>query len=199
MAVTDRKILVQVHRWVGVVLAAYVVVACLSGSLIVLRPQIHRWFAADSPVIPSIEWLVDLHDNLLGGRTGRAVNGVGGGLLLVLAITGLVVWWPGKSRWTRALVCGAPAANRRFARRLHVSLGFWISGLLLVWATTAIYFGFPDPFENVPDGITATMVRLHFGRFGDYAGRVAWMILGLVPVALAITGLILWWPWRRKG
>ena len=29
---------------------------------------------------PAVKWLVDLHDDLLGGRKGRLVNGVGSGL-----------------------------------------------------------------------------------------------------------------------
>jgi uncharacterized iron-regulated membrane protein len=41
------------------------------------------------------QWLYDLHVRLLSGATGETINGVGALLLIVLASTGLVVWWPG--------------------------------------------------------------------------------------------------------
>jgi uncharacterized iron-regulated membrane protein len=46
--------------------------------------------------VPTGIWLVskllDLHDNLLAGPTGRKVNGIGAFALLALAVTGLVSW-----------------------------------------------------------------------------------------------------------
>jgi uncharacterized iron-regulated membrane protein len=45
------------------------------------------------------QWLYDLHVRLLSGVTGETVNGVGALLLIVLAATGLVVWWPGIKYW----------------------------------------------------------------------------------------------------
>ena len=49
----------------------------------------------------TVEWLVDLHDNLLAGQTGRLLNGIGGMFFLVLIVTGAWLWWPGAAcRWT---------------------------------------------------------------------------------------------------
>ena len=42
-----------------------------------------------------------------------------------------------------------------FARRLHVALGFWVCGMVLIWAVTAIYFGFPDLFDSLFDLLDA--------------------------------------------
>lgn len=39
-----------------------------------------------------MEWIVDLHDNLLSGRAGCTINGVGGALVLALLVTGFVLW-----------------------------------------------------------------------------------------------------------
>jgi len=47
--------------------------------------------------------LLKLHDDLLGGTTGRSVNGVGALLVVLLAFTGIVVWWPGIKTWRRSL------------------------------------------------------------------------------------------------
>src|SRR5580658_219432 len=50
-----------------------------------------------------ISLLTNLHDNLLAGPTGRKVNGAGALALLALAVTGLVIWWPGIKTWRRSL------------------------------------------------------------------------------------------------
>ena len=263
----------QLHLWVGLTLGVYIVVLSVSGSLSVLRPDVHRWFVPRSvpmegtrltgdalqdavrrtyplyevtnvferrrpetpvmvtlqrdgetverlfdpyavrdlgltypPITEAIEWVVDLHDNLLTGTTGRAVNGVGALLFLTLALTGAVVWWPGVNRVGHSLVPGKPAKSARFARRLHNALGIWMLALILLWAVTAVYFSFPDPFERVvdyfdddltdferPDAIVRTLVNLHFGRAWGMPVKLAWVALGLVPAVLFITGGITWW------
>src|SRR5262245_59903188 len=38
--------------------------------------------------------LLELHDNLLAGEAGRSVNGLAAVLVIILASTGIVVWWP---------------------------------------------------------------------------------------------------------
>jgi uncharacterized iron-regulated membrane protein len=77
----------------------------------------------------------------------------------------------------------------------------------LVWAITAVYFAFPELFERSIDFFDADaedlhrpgeaallgLIRLHFGRFGGIGIRVSWVLLGLLPVVLFITGFALWW------
>jgi uncharacterized iron-regulated membrane protein len=158
-------------------------------------------------VLRAMEWLVDLHDNLLAGPDGRTVNGVGGALVLFLIVTGVVIWWPGTRRVWRSLAIGRPEASRRFAWQLHNALGVWSFALLLIWAVTAVYFAFPDPFERTMDFFDADLtdtnrpgeafllfvIKLHFGRFGAVWVRFLWAALGLLPVVLFVTGFALWW------
>jgi uncharacterized iron-regulated membrane protein len=148
-----------------------------------------------------------LHDNLLGGTTGRTVNGVGAVLFLGLGITGAIVWWPGVRRVGRSMVPGRPAKSTQFARRLHIALGFWSFALILVWAITAVYFAFPDLFERTIDYFDAdltdaerpgaellrTLVNLHFGRAWGMTVKVVWVAIGLLPAVLFVTGGITWW------
>ena len=81
---------------------------------------------------------------------------------------------------------------------------------MLGWAVTGIYFAFPQPFEalfNVlatdpetferpGEEILLTFIRLHFGRFGGLSIRILWVLLGLIPAILFVTGLTAWWQRR---
>ncbi|HXR44899.1 MAG TPA: PepSY-associated TM helix domain-containing protein, partial [Pseudolysinimonas sp.] len=51
----------------------------------------------------SVLWLARLHDELLFDRPGRWWNGVLSGVTCVLTVSGLVIWWPGVTRWRRSL------------------------------------------------------------------------------------------------
>lgn len=87
--------LFQLHFWVGAVAGAYVTLVSVTGSIIVFRDQLSGW--------KPIEWLVKLHTDLLAGSTGRLVNGIGGGSLTLLCVTGGIIWWPGLKYWRRSL------------------------------------------------------------------------------------------------
>jgi len=70
--------------------------------------------------------LMDLHDNLFAGETGRKVNGVGALAVLALAVTGVVIWWPGIKTWRRSLIVhrnvGTAQYDRLLEPRFHVSV-----------------------------------------------------------------------------
>jgi len=159
------------------------------------------------PVLRAVEWLVDLHDNLALGPSGRVVNGVGGAAVLGLIVTGAIIWWPGRRRVWHHLTIGRPAANRHFARRVHNALGVWSFAILFIWAATAFYFGFPDIFERTIDFFDSDLtdanrpgepfllgvIKLHFGRFGGLWIRYLYVLIGLIPAVLFATGFVLWW------
>lgn len=167
------------------------------------------------PLLRAVEWLVDLHDNLLAGRTGRFINGIGGILFTVLIVTGAWLWWPGVRQVAHGFKIGKPRASRRFIWQLHSVLGIVSFALLFIWAITAIYFAFPEPFERTIDyfdsdlqdlhrpgeALLLKLVKLHFGRFGGLGIRFLWAGLGLLPVVLFVTGFVLWWTRvvRRRG
>ena len=98
-----------------------------------------------------ISKLIDLHDNLLGGMTGRAVNGIGALFLLLLALTGVVVWWPGIKMWRRSLTVHRRVGWKRFTWDLHSMMGFWSLGFILLFGTTGAYLALPEPFQNLSD------------------------------------------------
>ena len=87
--------LFQLHYRIGAVAGAYLTLMSITGSMLVFRNELPQW--------RSIEWLVKLHTNLLAGSIGRWVNGVGGGCLTLLCLTGAIIWWPGVKYWHRSL------------------------------------------------------------------------------------------------
>jgi uncharacterized iron-regulated membrane protein len=91
---------------------------------------------------------------------------------------------------------------------VHSAFGFWLFLFLLMWGVSGIYLGIPDPFTRIakyfsdPDGtgnstadlVLAWLARLHFGRWRDFPSlKIVWVVLGLVPALMAITGCIMWW------
>jgi len=85
-----RNAFFQMHLWVGAVTAAYILVMSVSGSLIVYRNELSRRV--------SVEWLVNLYENWLAGSTGRWVNGIGAIGLMLVCLTGAMIWWPGNPK-----------------------------------------------------------------------------------------------------
>ena len=89
-----------------------------------------------------LNWVHDLHDSLLLGEAhGMQVNGVGGGLLLAAAFSGLVVWWPGVKQWRRGFLIGLRSRWRRMNYDAHSAIGIWTLLLVLWWAFSGLYFG----------------------------------------------------------
>jgi uncharacterized iron-regulated membrane protein len=242
--------------------------------------------------LPEHSWvrtIQDVHYNLLGGRTGRIVNGAGAGLLLLMCATGLVIWWPGMAAWRKGLTIDFRRGWKRVTRELHGAVGLWCVALIAMWAVTGLYFVWPSSFRNVVDAVSPVtvattpasgpmvaaahrpdwreliaraqrvipdqhiqrvvppsndtgaflvlfspvrpapagreqltpvyldqytglvlpepprrgrsagdvimdwVVPLHVGSFGGMTVRTAWLVLGLAPPLLFVTGFIMWW------
>ena len=186
-----RNAFFQIHLWVGAGAAAYIFLMSISGSVIVYRNGLSRRF--------SIEWLVNLHENLLAGSTGRFLNGIGAICLTLLCLTGAIIWWPGVKNWRRSLTVSWRAHFARINWDLHSALGFWCFFFILLWGISGIYFSFPhlfdvlfilDPADHFTDQGLFWLSQLHFGRFGWFA-EALWSLLGLVPAVLAFSGVFI--------
>ncbi len=351
-----RQWIFTIHLWIGVAIAVYVLLICITGSVLVFRPELERIehrdlypvVPADAASVPLIEILGNvrsaypedriaalytpspespaysafvernglfrtvllapdsgiilgerpdtgfirsvqlLHTNLLANRAGRLANGLGAVLLLILCVTGPLIWWPGIDNWRDATWVDFRRSWKRVAWELHGATGFWIMIVLAMWAFTGAYFVVPQPFQravgmvssltntgvprssegrigqervdiasliaraeaDVPDGnvagvvlpatergsvaiqvaravgsggsgsqvhfafdqytgellkrrdeldrswgdtILSWIIPLHFGTFGGLPIRVLWFVLGLLPVILAVTGVVMWW------
>jgi uncharacterized iron-regulated membrane protein len=90
-----------------------------------------------------IHWVEDFHVYLLAGRSGERWNGIGAATLLVLVLTGVVLWWPGIQRWKRSLIVDFRRGWKRINWDLHNVTGIWTVTFTLMWAMTGIYFAWP--------------------------------------------------------
>ncbi|MEJ5369293.1 MAG: TonB-dependent receptor [Bryobacteraceae bacterium] len=94
-------------------------------------------------------WLRDLHHDLLGGKTGRKVNGAAAGLLLLLSLTGIAVWWPGPGLWRKRLGIQRGTSWKRTMWDLHNAAGFWVCAGLAFFAATGMMFAWPEAAKKL--------------------------------------------------
>lgn len=221
-----RKAAFQVHMWSGVGVGLYVLLVSVTGSVLVYRNELYRATAPDpgNPV-PLGYWLVskllELHDDLLGGSTGRSINGIGALLVIVVAFTGIVVWWPGIKTWRRSLTVHRNTGWQRFTWHLHSMIGFWSFGFIVLFGLSGAYLGNPDWFQYLADLLDPPtdadagtrmvdsaiywLAYLHFGRINgigipcsgpglcDQTTKLIWAVFGLAPAGMFVTGAVMWW------
>jgi uncharacterized iron-regulated membrane protein len=165
--------------------------------------------------------LLDLHDNLLAGTTGRIVNGAGAVALLALVMSGMVVWWPGAKTWRRSVTLHRGGGWKRFTWHLHSMVGFWSLGFVLVFGLSGVYLCMPERLQDIADWLEPPTVAnagvrigdriiywlayLHFGRINgigipckgpglcDQTTKAVWAVFGLAPAAMFVTGVMMWW------
>jgi len=171
--------------------------------------------------IRMVSWLLKLHDDLLTGPTGRSINGVGAALIVIVAFTGIVVWWPGIKTWRRSLSVPRKAGWHGFTWGLHSMIGFWSFGFIVLFGISGIYLGNPEFFQDLADRIEPLtdanartrivdqviywIAYLHVGRVNgigilcsgpglcDFTVKLVWAIFGLMPAAMFVTGALMWW------
>lgn len=101
-----------------------------------------------------VNWIHDLHLYLLlGSAHGAQVNGVGAAVLLVLALTGLFLWWQGIRNWARALGISLRSNWRRINFDAHHAIGIWTLAIVIWWAISGVYFGWYLQFEEAVNAV----------------------------------------------
>ncbi len=255
-----RKLVFQIHLWLGIGLGLYVLAISLSGSALLLKWPFYGWFepkyvvptddiplegealtkkmaevyegyqlgfttTASEPTdatyivlqkdgeyiphyfnqytgedigpahpwqIKSIQWLADVHDDLLIGDKGVKINGVGGVLFVLMTITGFMIWWQGRKRWHEGLMIKRQS-NRLFIWQLHSFIGFWSLFLMFAWGVSAIQIGFPEYIYPVIERLRNSSM-VHFARYGEGTwANWLWITASFIPTLLFISGFILWW------
>jgi len=223
-----RKVIFQIHLWSGIGVGLYVFLISVTGSILVYRNELFTAAAAGADMkrsVPlgfrAVSRLLELHDDLLGGEMGRKINGALALVVIVLVLTGIVVWWPGIKKWQGSLIVHRHVGWRRFTWELHSMIGFWTLGWVVLFGLSGAYLGNPQVFQDVADRIqplteanadsrivdqiTYWLAYLHFGRINgigipcrgpglcDQTTKLIWALAGLVPAVLFLTGVLMWW------
>lgn len=118
----------------------------------------------------------NIHSTLMIGDTGDRILEIAAGLSLVLVFTGLYLWWP-RGNSMSVFVPNLRARGRALWKSLHAVVGFWMSGLLVVFLVSGLswagvwggmivqpWSSFPaEKWDNVPlsDDIHASMNHGH--------------------------------------
>lgn len=169
----------------------------------------------------AVTTLIHLHSDLLAGRKGRVVNGLGAMAVLLTMMTGLLIWWPGVRRWKHSLLIRPGIGGRRLVWDIHSMVGIWSAAFIGVFAMSGLYLCFPQVFHAAAEGLQPVTAdnagrRLvddvlywlafsHFGRINgiglfcegpgacDQAVKAVWSIFGAAPAVMFATGAGMWW------
>jgi uncharacterized iron-regulated membrane protein len=171
--------------------------------------------------IEFVSTLIELHDNFLAGEIGKVINGLGAIAVLLVAVTGLFIWWPGVRRWRNSLTLRRGVGWKRYMWDLHSAAGFWSFAFIFIFALSGVYLCFPEAFHafanridpytegsteaRLIDDVLYWLAFLHFGRINgigipcdgpgicDQTVKAIWALFGLSPALMFVTGSIMWW------
>jgi uncharacterized iron-regulated membrane protein len=88
------------------------------------------------------------------GNWGGLILAVSGILLLVLVLTGLVIWWPRRGGFRRGLKVRRGKGRYKLNYDLHKVVGFVALPALAIWAITGINFELPKQTEGAYYAVT---------------------------------------------
>lgn len=138
--------------------------------------------------------LFHFHRYLLAGEGGKVVIAVQGVALVLMAVTGIVLWWP---RMTLQALANALKVRfggnwSRFSFQLHRSAGFFLAPVLLFLGFSGVHFNMPTWTTPVVE----TVARLTPAAKPENRSPAA---LPRLPVAQAVAAAQARFPAARVG
>jgi len=95
------------------------------------------------------------HTQLLAGYIGNQIVTWSSAGLAVLAVSGLILWWPRK-----VIIVKAGSSLPRLNNDLHHSIGFWSSWAMLLFAATGLMLHFAHSPDDDPFSSSTTLTRI---------------------------------------
>ncbi|MFB2923825.1 PepSY-associated TM helix domain-containing protein [Aerosakkonema funiforme] len=102
-----------------------------------------------------MNFLVELHINFLAGKIGSVVVGICGMLLLVLCVSGLVLW-TGWQKFMQGFKIRWKAPSKLLNYDIHKVLGMLSVAFLLLIVSTGVAMSFFSQFEQAVYALTST-------------------------------------------
>lgn len=176
---TLRAFLLWTHRWLGLVWSVLIIIAGVTGTLVLLPiPE------------PTFSLLIDWHIGLVAGHTGEWIVVAATVATVLLQAGGVYLWWPSKRLRLRR-----DRGWWRFAYDLHNVTGILGLPVMSLLALTAIgrvvfrVFPLPAPYEVV----SRVVARLHTAGGFPIVIQIVYGLFSLAFVVLGVTGVLVWW------
>jgi uncharacterized iron-regulated membrane protein len=96
------------------------------------------------------------HSNLMIPKGGRLYNGIAGLILAVLAVSGVVLWWPVRGEWTNALRIVRWSNWKGVNYDLHRVGGAITFAFVFLFCITGAYFTWPAVYRTVASSVMPT-------------------------------------------
>lgn len=109
----------------------------------------------DGTIIGDRPWLTFMkatrlfHMELLAGKIGKKITGYLCIFLAITIIVGVVLWWPKKGKYVRALRFKSESATPRLVRDLHNVFGMYFLVAFMAICVTGLMIVFPGPAAKV--------------------------------------------------
>jgi uncharacterized iron-regulated membrane protein len=95
-----------------------------------------------------------LHSTLLmKNREGRQIVGWFGVAMLLMAVSGLINWWPRRTAWRNAFIVARKSRGAHLLRELHGIAGIWGLTVFVIVSFGGVYLAFPETVRSVIDSV----------------------------------------------
>jgi uncharacterized iron-regulated membrane protein len=119
-----------------------------------------------------MDWMIDLHRNVLTGKTGRKIVGGIGVLGVALGATGLLLWVVGGIKW-RSLITIRKQPVRRFNFELHRVVGLWTLWFVVLLSLTGIGLAYPQTMRDAWQRMTGQPATVVVPKLDKSRGKPA--------------------------
>lgn len=119
-----------------------------------------------------MDWMIDLHRNVLTGKTGRKIVGGIGVMGVALGATGLLLWMVRGINW-RSLVTIRRQPARRFNFELHRVTGLWTLWFVEVISLTGIVLAYPQTMHDAWQRMTGQPATVAIPKLDKSRGKPA--------------------------
>ena len=120
-----------------------------------------------------VDWMVDLHRNLLAGATGRSIVGGFGIVLFLLSASGLLMWLSGARNWRAWISVRRRGSAVRFNYELHRAAGLWACAFLALISFTGIELAYPNTFRDAVQSLTGKPATVRSPKTGGSESRLS--------------------------